>query len=191
MKAYLYSEITCLILIVFFAISWTPCECLYGGTIPLESYGKQETELSKKRFESKDWPDNQQSDLTQKTFPFKNWEKYYSSLGSKKWNTLVQEARKKNRLNPGKVEFPTNEIVFSEWQGYLTELESRARISPGSNMWLIQDKHVYQTMLQRAKHYKDTGKLLSLRDINRYQFRRNRPDGEIPFTKAGTGDAVE
>ena len=35
---------------------------------------------------------------------------------------------------------------------------------------------------------KDTGETLSLRDINRFQFRKNRAKGEVPTTQAGEGE---
>ena len=60
--------------------------------------------------------------------------------------------------------------------------------SIANNRCIIQGKRMYTKMLQQAEHYNDTGELLSLRDINRFQFRKNRPDGDVPITKAGSGE---
>ena len=100
----------------------------------------------------------------------------------------MQKAGKKKRFNSGEVKFPTKDAKIFEWQNYLANLESRAQISTDSTALLIQDKRVYEMMLQRAENYKDTGEVLSLRDINRFQFRKNRPAGSVPNTQAGTED---
>ena len=178
-----------LILFIFVTFGLIHCPDLNGETSVVDSYKKQEKELSRKRFKEKEWSGRQKSDLTQQTFPFKSWEMHYSSLGSKKWDASVQKAANKGRFKSGKIEFPMKKgMGFSEWQGYLTELESNAQISTESTMRLIQDKRIYAMMLQRAENYQDTGELLSLRDINRFQFRKNRPKGDVPVTQAGSGN---
>ena len=82
------------------------------------------------------------------------------------------------------------DIELSKWQGYLADLESRAQISTDTNARVVQDKRMYERMLKQAENYKDTGETLSLRDINRFQFRKNRPEGDVPATKAGSGEGL-
>lgn len=184
MPKHIYSIV--IIALVFGSIK---CTFLYGETSVVESFGKKEKELSRKQFKQKDWSGEQQSNLKQKRISFKNWEMHYSSLGSKKWDTSVQKAGGKKRFKSAKMEFPTkDDMEFSQWQGYLVDLESKAQISTDSTVRLVQDKRVYEAMLQRAERYKDTGELLSLRDINRFQFRKNRSDKSVPVTEAGVGD---
>ena len=45
-------------------------------------------------------------------------------------------------------------------------------------------------MLQQAENYKDTGETLSLRDINRFQFRKNRSKDDVPVTKVGSDEKI-
>jgi hypothetical protein len=167
------------------------CVLLNAESSVVETYKKQEKQLSKKRFEQKKWSGGQQSDLTQKAFPFKHWNKNYSSMGSKKWDYSLEKTSDKKRFKTGMVEFSTKDIKISEWQGYLANLESRAQISTDTTARIIQDKRTYEMMLQQANNYKDTGETVSLRDINRFQFRKNRSDGDVPATKAGSGDETQ
>ena len=167
------------------------CALVNGETSVVESYKKQEKELSQKRFEQKEWSGGQKSGLTGKTFPFKHWNKHYSSMGSQKWGFSVEKTSDEKRFETGMVNFPTKDLELSEWQGYLANLESRAQISTDTTARVIQDKRVYEMMLQQADNYKDTGKLVSLRDINRFQFRKNRSDGDVPTTKAGSEDKTK
>ena len=49
-------------------------------------------------------------------------------------------------------------------------------------------EHIQEIELQDAQQYRELGVKLSLRDINRYQFRRNRTNDGVPVQKAGAGD---
>jgi hypothetical protein len=179
------------ILTLFFVFSLVAHTQLSGETSVVDSYKKQEKELSRKRFEHKEWSKEKKTDLTDKSFSFKHWNKHYSTMGSKKWDSTVDKTIEKKRFESEMMQFPTKEIELSEWQGYLANLESRAQISTDTTARIIQDKRIYEMMLQQAENYKDTGELLSLRDINRYQFRKNRPDGVIPKTNAGSGEETQ
>lgn len=181
------------ILAVAAALNIFTGRCLQGETSEVkqvvESYQRQERELSQKRFKQEKWSGNQRSDLDGKTIRFKNWDKNYSSLGSKKWDYSVEKARNKKPFKAETVDLFKNnkEIELSDWEGYMANLESRARISTDTTARLTQDKRIHEMMLQQAENYKDTGETLSLRDINRFQFRKNRSDGDVPVTKAGSG----
>jgi len=159
---------------------------LNGQSTTLESYKKKETQLSEKRFNQKLWSGKEPSDLTTKTFPFKHWNKHYSSLGTQKWDHTVEKNSDKKRYKTNVLEFSNKDIELSDWQGKLARLESQAQISTDQRVGTIQDKRIYERMLQQAENYNETGELLSLRDINRFQFRKNRPDDEVPVTKAGS-----
>ena len=181
-----------IILVAVFAVTVClfPCLSLQGETSTVkpvvESYKKQEKTLSQKRFNQKKWS-GKQSDLTQKTISFEHWNKNYSSLGSKKWDYSSENVSDRKRFKTGisKLFKKNKDIELSEWQGYLANLEDRARISTDTTARIIQDKRMYKKMLQQADNFKDTGETLSLRDINRFQFRKNRPKGDVPVTQAG------
>ena len=174
------------------ALIFLPCVDLQGETstvkLDVDSYKKQEEGLSQKRFNQKEWSSGQQSDLTQKTFAFEHWNKNYTSLGSKKWDYSSDKASDRKRFKSDKANFfqKNKDIDFSEWQGYLASLESRAQVSTDTTARIIQDKRTYERMLQQAENFKDTGETLSLRDINRFQFRSNRSDDDVPVTQAGS-----
>ncbi len=167
---------------------------LYGETSNVEpvvdSYKKQEKGLSQKRFKRKEWSKGQQAELTEKTFSFEHWNKYYSSLGSKKWNYKSEKVSERKRFDTSlsKLFKKNRDIELSEWQGYLASLESQAQISTDATARITQNRRIYESMLQQAKHFKDTGEEVSLRDINRFQFRKNRPKDDVPTTQAGSGD---
>ena len=179
-------------LVVATALGLLPYTCLQGETSTtkpvVDSYKKQEQALSQKRFKQEKWSGGQQSDLMQKTFAFEHWNKNYSSLGSKKWDYSSEKASDRKRFKSDQLNFfkKNKEIELSDWQGYLANLESRARISTDTTARIIQDKRTYEMMLQQAENYKDTGETLSLRDINRFQFRRNRSADDVPITKVGS-----
>ena len=186
-----------LILAIATALSFLICRCLQGETSAVkpvvESYQQHEQELSQKRFKQEKWSGGQQSDLTGKTIQFKHWNKNYSSLGSKKWDYPIEKARNKKRFEAGTVDFfkKNKEIKLSDWQGYLANLETKAQISTDTTARIIQDKRMYEMMLQQAENYKDTGETLSLREINRFQFRKNRSDSDVPVTKVGSVEKTQ
>ena len=81
------------------------------------------------------------------------------------------------------IEFSNKDIELSQWQGYLANLESRAQISTDSTARVIQNKRIYEMMLQQAENYNETGETLSLREINRFQFRKNHSDETVPVAE--------
>ncbi len=182
------------ILAIAIAIGFLTCTTLQGKTTTtkpvVDSYKKQEQTLSKKRFEQKKWSGSQQSDLTEKKISFEHWNKSYSSLGSKKQDYSLEKVSDRKRFKTGMFNLSkkNKDIELSKWQGSMADLESKAQISTDTNAQIFQDKRMYQMMLQRAENFKETGETLSLRDINRFQFRKNRADGDVPSTKAGSGN---
>lgn len=181
-------------LVIAIALGFLTCTTLQGKTTTtkpvVDSYKKQEQTLSKKRFEQKKWSGGSKSELTQKTFAFEHWNKNYSSLGSKKWDFTSDKVSDRKRFKSKMFNYSkkNKDIELSEWQDYLADLEDRAQISTDTTAQIFQDKRMYEMMLQQAENYKDTGETLSLRDINRFQFRNNRSKDEVPTTQAGAGE---
>ena len=178
------------------ALGLLTCTWLQGETSTVkpvvESYKKQEKELSRKRFGTKKQFVTQQSNLTEKKLPLRHWNKQYSSLGSRKWDYSVEKTSDKKRFKAETMDFSKKKNMdLSKWQGYLANLESEARISTDTTARIIQEKRIYEMMLQQAENYEDTGKQLSLREINRFQFRKNRSKDNVPVTKAGVSDETQ
>jgi hypothetical protein len=160
---------------------------LRGETSAVDAYHKQATDVSQKRFDKKSWSNGQQSDLMQKSFPFKQWDTHYSSLGSKKSNISLTESKEKKRFKSEMVEFDTTEMDISKWDGQLADLERQAQVSTDKTARKIADRRIYESVMQKSKSFAETGEILSLRDINRYQFRSNRSDSAVPVREAGVG----
>ena len=176
-------------LIFFIALAFVmSVACLRGEISAVDAYNKQEKNLSQKRFEQKSWSGNQKSDLMQESFPFKQWDSHYSSLGSKKSNISLTETKDKKRFKSEVVEFETKSMDISKWNGRLADLERQAQISTNSTAKKIENKRMYERMLNKSKGYAQTGETLSLRDINRFQFRQNRADTAVPVRAAGSAD---
>ena len=77
---------------------------------------------------------------------------------------------------------------MSKWDGRLAALQEKALISTDDSAKEITDKRLYDMILQDTRKYADMGVELSLRDLNRYQFRQNRSTGAVPVEKAGGGE---
>ena len=77
---------------------------------------------------------------------------------------------------------------ISKWNGRLADLERQAQISTNSTVKKIENKRMYDRMLNKSKSFAQTGETLSLREINRFQFRQNRSDTAVPVRTAGGED---
>lgn len=144
------------------------------------------TGVSQKRFTQKMWGNKEKSGLMDKSFPFKQWDSHYSSLGSKRSGISVSEGESKKEFKTQTKEFPMKDIEISKWGNRMADLEKDARISTDDSAKKIADQRLYGAMLQDTQQYEEMGKELSLRDINRYQFRKNHSPGAVPVSGAGT-----
>ncbi len=160
---------------------------LHGEPSAVDAYNKQASDVSQKRFQQKSWSNNQKSNLMDKSFPFKQWDTHYSSLGSKKSNISLTESKDKKRFKTEMVEYSTNEMDISKWDGKLADLERQAQVSTDKTAQKIADRRIYESVMQKTENYAETGETLSLRDINRFQFRQNRSDNPVPVREAGVG----
>jgi hypothetical protein len=75
---------------------------------------------------------------------------------------------------------------MSHWNEQLSDLHKKAGIEMDDKARLVVDQKLYYMMLQDSQKYSDMAEDLSLRELNRYQFRRNRSDSDIPVEKAGS-----
>lgn len=160
---------------------------LPSGAQALDSVGSRADRIENKRFSKKLWSRPEESSLQNKRFPIKQWDKHFSPIGGQRAPISMGETREK-KLFESKV-LPRKEVPLelSRWNQTMAELHQRAGIQMDDRSRLAGDHKLYRRMMQEARFYKDTGEVLSLKDINRYQFRRNRPDGEIPSKAAGSG----
>jgi hypothetical protein len=73
-----------------------------------------------------------------------------------------------------------------QWNEQISDLHKKAGIEMDDKARLVADQKLYYMMLQDSQKYSGMAEELSLRELNRYQFRRNRSDSDIPVEKAGS-----
>ena len=78
----------------------------------------------------------------------------------------------------------TREI--SGWDKYFANINKNARIELSEKAQLLRVRETYNLVLQDMGFFHELAESMDLRTINRYQFRSNRPRGEIPVDKPET-----
>ena len=74
----------------------------------------------------------------------------------------------------------------------LEDLYREAGIDLSEQARLVENRRLYQSVLQDTKQtFEALKEELSLRDINRFQFRRNRTDDGVPVQAAGQDSTSE
>ena len=161
---------------------------LEAGIFGLDFAGRKAERVGEKRVEKKLWSGPESSSLMDKSFPIKEWNKHFSSLGSKRAPISMDEKKKKERFEVKMLDRKTTDFEMSRWNERMADLHQQAGIQMDDKAQIATDQRLYDMMLQDARQYKELADKLSLRDINRYQFRRNRSSDEIPTQKAGSGE---
>ena len=102
----------------------------------------------------------------------------------------MTEARKKSMFRTETKEFERKDLELSDWNEQMSRLQKQARIATDQTYSDLATKQRYEAMLHdNPQAYQSMGEELSLREINRFAFRRNRPTGESPSTAAGAESA--
>jgi hypothetical protein len=149
-------------------------------------FNRQASDISEKRVKLKTWQSEKQSKLLDKKFTMTEWGKHFSSLGSKRSNISLQESKNKKLFKTETKTYATKIYEMSQWNERMAALQKQARISTDDIVKDITEKQLYGMMLQDAEKYADMGEELSLRDLNRFQFRHNRSAGAVPVETVGT-----
>lgn len=154
----------------------------------LEFFGRKAERVEEKKVEKKLWDKPKASRLQNKTFPIKEWNKHFSSLGSKRAPIALNEKKEKERFEVKTLERKTFDIEMSRWNERMADLHKRAAIQLDDKAQIAADRQLYDMMLQDTQSYREMAEELSLRDLNRFQFRRNRSDDGVPVQRAGEGN---
>ena len=149
--------------------------------------GKRAERIEEKTLERRQWGGAKRSPLADKRFPMKEWDKHFSPLGQKRAAINVEADGKKKRFDTQVREMPVKEKKLARWNRKIADLEKRARIQTSDTAEKIAAARTYDMLLQDTRHFEELGEEVSLRDINRFQFRRNRSDDGIPVEDAGSG----
>ena len=149
----------------------------------VRNYGKR-VNLKDQRFRTNKWQGGTLLSPQSKSFEILTWDEHFSPLGSK----LSTVGGQKNKLTEKK--FPKRSYVsgkkqFKKPTAYmgkkLEDLYQEAGIQMSDQARLYENHRLYQKSLQYSKQqFQDIKDEVSLRDINRFQFRRNRTDDGVP-----------
>ena len=153
---------------------------------PVGFAGKRATLVEGQRVEKKLWSQTQTKFTMNKTFPVEQWDKHFSSLGSKRAPISLSEDKDKQLFKTKILEQKMVRFKMSQWNEQLSDLFKKAGIEMDDKARLVVDQKLYYMMLQDSQKYSGMADELSLRELNRYQFRRNRSDSDIPVEKAGS-----
>ena len=83
------------------------------------------------------------------------------------------------------------EMKESNWSLHLAKIRKDAGINLSPDSQILGNKVSYDLVLQNMGYFEDLAETMDLRSINRYQFRSNRPEGEIPVDNvAGNSESM-
>lgn len=154
----------------------------------LEFFSRKADRVEDQKVERQVWTSPVNSSLRDKTFPIKEWNKHFSSLGSKRAPIALDEKQKKERFEVKVLDRQTVDFDMSEWNERMANLHKRAAIQLDEKAQIAADRQIYNMMLQDRQSYREMAAELSLRDLNRFQFRRNRSPDTPLVQKAGGGE---
>ena len=154
----------------------------------LQLFGQKADRVEEKKVEKKIWKQPETSDLQNKKFPIKEWDKHFSPLGSKRAPISVDAKEKKERFEVKVLERETVDFEMSRWNDRMADLHKRAGIQLDKKAQIVADRQLYDMMLQDRRSYRDLAGELSLRELNRFQFRRNRSAEGVPVQRAGESE---
>ncbi|TVP80857.1 MAG: hypothetical protein EA353_02865 [Puniceicoccaceae bacterium] len=154
---------------------------------PLDTVGRRAGGLEQQRFEKRSWQGSQSSSIMDKRFPLQQWDKHFSSVGSKRAPISMSEGRDKAIFQTKTLPRKETTLEMSRLNQRMSDLHKRAGIEMSDQAQVVIDQQNYASILRDPVQFKDMAEKLSLRDVNRYQFRRNRPDGDMPVQRAGGG----
>ena len=181
------SILVMLLRIFLFSLLLSATSLLSAAPFGLDFLERKAERIETKRIEKKMWDRPGNSRFQNKRFPIKEWNKHFSSMGSKRSAISTSEAKEKKLFKTKVLDRKTMEIKMSRWDDRMSDLFKKAGIQMDDRAKGIAQRRVYDEMLRDAQQYRELGETLSLRDINRYQFRRNRSSDGIPVQKAADG----
>lgn len=152
---------------------------------PLDLVGRRADRVEDQRFTKKIWESRQSNSLMERRFPLEQWNKHYSSLGSKRAPIPMVADQDRPIFQTRTLPRKTVERKTSRWSGQMADLQRQAQIETGDQATLVRDRDIHSRLVNNVVPFRDMGETLSLRDINRYQFRRNESDGPVPVRPAG------
>jgi hypothetical protein len=175
--------IFCLILAALMAVAHAEANTRAAGFAT-----RKADRIEDQRFEKKMWDKSAPNAFSKKSFEIRQWDKHFTPLGGKKAPIRLTEDKKKAIFETKRLDRDVVVKEMSGWNKQMKQLHERAGIEMDDKAQLVADQQLYSMMLQDTQRFRDMAGELSLQDINRYQFRRNRPGDYIPVQQAGSGE---
>lgn len=155
----------------------------------------QRSQAGERLVPKQQWQGGERINPQENSFELKSWEKHFSPWGSKRSeiggqkNELAEKKFPKRSFESGQKKFQKSMATIDQ---NLEDLYREAGIEMSDRARLVENRKLYNMALQDTKQkFEELKEELSLRDINRFQFRRNRaPDG-VPVQAAGEGAPPE
>lgn len=177
---------TILALLCSLIVDLAPLEANNRSALGLS--GRRADRVENQRFEKKTWQQPPSNSMMQKRFPLKEWDKHFSPVGSKRAPIPMEADQDRAVYKTKRIDRKEFPAEMARWNERMVELHEKAGIEMSEEAELVMNQRMYSAMLQDTQQFKELAENLSLRDINRYQFRRNRSDGEVPVQRAGGGN---
>ena len=155
---------------------------------PLGLAGRRADRIENQRFDKKIWQQPQSNSLMEKRFPLKEWDKHFSPVGRKRAPISVEGKGDRAIFETKQIDRKEISFEMARWNERMADLHEKAGIEMSDQADLVADQQLYSALLGDTEQFSELGEKLSLRDINRYQFRRNRSDDEVPVQRAGAGE---
>lgn len=140
----------------------------------------KESRFSQKEYPLKKKDFNKENRFSGSRFQFKEWDKHYSKLGQKKVFSEKSQNQFNNKIEKELSNFEMLEYRESNWNDYFSKIRKEANIEVDQNAQILSDRVTYTLLLQDTQQFEEMAEKMDLRSINRFQFRSNRPEGEIP-----------
>ena len=175
--------IFCLILAALMAAAYAEANTRAAGFAT-----RKADRIEDKRFEKKLWDKSEPNAFSKKSFEIEEWDKHFTPLGGKKAPISLTEEKEKAIFETKRLDRDVVAKEMSRWNNQMKQLHEKAGIEMDDKAQLVADQQLYSMMLQDTQRFRDMADEVSLQDINRYQFRRNRPGDFIPVQEAGSGE---
>jgi hypothetical protein len=169
----------------------------YGFVTPSSPLKKNGNLYGKEKFQQKNNPSTNQysqfenksnsrdfnKKFSRKEIQFETWDKHFSKIGQKKIFSDKSSSRFDKSLDGNLQPMKNIEIEESNWSQHLAKIRKDAGINLSQESQIVDDKAAYSLVLQNLGYFEEMAETMDLKSINRYQFRSNRPEGEIPVDK--------
>lgn len=121
--------------------------------------------------------------FSRKEIRLETWDKHFSNLGQKKIFSDKSSSSFDKSLDKNIQQMKNIEIEEANWSQHLAKLRKDAGINLSQQSQILDNKASYNLVLQNMGYFEEMAETMDLKSINRYQFRSNRPEGDIPVEK--------